>query len=403
MGLRWTTHLGWTVLACTALLACGPAAHRSATPPAGSSLPSSAPPPDSNIPSSGPGSTRWEVALDYDTDQLGGPWADGEGNLFMIGLSAGKITPEKRDASGALEWVSEVEPACSHGSFALGATDDGRFAVEVTSCPLGTGHRPTAERVTLLDASGRIASEFTTGWGYTLTLNRFGETYAVTADVGSPIVPSPGGGELVSAWPALLRLIRPDGTDAWVDRSGSLSPLPPSLQAMPDGGAVAIAENGTTAFRLDRAGTLLWTTDLPVYVTPYVYPYTAALRDGSLVVAVETSGVVAYGAGQAGAAGERGRALVVVASDGRPGTVIALPATAPGDRWNVALTPLTDGGVAVWEYGAACPRIWAFACDLSLRWQRRLDASCTSAIGAAVSTPEGLVLSVGRKLVALEQ
>jgi hypothetical protein len=410
MGLRWTTHLGWNALACAALLACGSAVHPGATPPGG---PTATPPGGPGIPSSGPGSTLWEVALDYDTDEFGGPWADGDGNLFTIDMNAGKITAEKRDTSGALQWASEVKPACfsvvrPSGWFALGAADDGRFVVEVESCTLGA-YRPSAERVTLLDPSGGVSREFTTGWGHALTVNRFGETFAVTADVGSPIVWSPGGGGWVSAWPMVLRLIGPDGTDAWVDRDGSLSLLPGSLQAMPDGGAVAIADNGTTAFRLDRDGTLLWTSELPVQVTPYVYPYTAALRDGTFVVAIETPGVVAYGAGQAGVTGERGRALLVVASDGSPRNVIPLPASAPGERWNVATTALATGGVAVWEYAASCARLWGFSCDLSLSWQRQLDASCTLAIGAAVSTPEGLVLSVAarfsspKKLVALRQ
>jgi hypothetical protein len=184
--------------------------------------------------------------------------------------------------------------------------------------------------VRLLDRSGRIASEFTTGWGRALLVNRFGETYALSADVGSPVVYSPAEGRLVSAAPMLLRLIGPDGSDAWVDRAGSLSFQDQSLQPMPDGGAVALTANGAAAFRIDRAGTLLWTTDLPVKVIPYAKPYTASLRDGSLVVAVETSGVVAYGAGQAGVAGESGRALIVVESDGRPGTILPLPPATTG-------------------------------------------------------------------------
>ena len=395
---RWTGP-GRTALACAALLACGPAAHPGATPPG-----------CPGIPSSGPGSTLWGVALDDDgmaAFGMGGPWADGDGSVFTIGVNGGKITAEKRDTSGARKWASEVEPACSPpqywGFYGLGATDDGRFVVKVRSCPLGW-YLPNATKVTLLDPSGRIASEFTTGWGYTLTVNRFGETYAISADVGSPIVMSPSGP--VSGAPMLLRLIRPDGTDSWVDREGSLSSfLPGSFQPAPDGGALALTANGAAAFRIDRAGTLRWTADLPVTVTPYVFPYTAVLRDGSLAVAVETTGVVAYGGGEAGVAGERGRALVVVTSDGRPKTIIGLPATAPGDRWNLALAPLTDGGVAVLEYGASCERLWAFSSDLSLRWQRQLDASCRSTTGSAVSTPHGLVLLVAPEmdLVSLSQ
>jgi hypothetical protein len=70
----------------------------------------------------------------------------------------------------------------------------------------------------------------------------------------------------------------------------------------------------------------------------------------------------------------------------------------------VALTALDDGGIAVWEYGATCPRLWAFSSDLSLRWERQLDASCSSnqRIGSAVSTPQGLVLLVLSWLTAID-
>jgi hypothetical protein len=397
--LQWTPPLRWTSLACVALLACGRAS----------------PTADARNPS-GPGSTLWSVALDYDgmwAYGIGGPWTDGEGDLFTISVNGGEITAEKRDASGAVKWASEVEPDCSPptrwGFNGLGATDDGRFAVKVTSCPFAYANDPTAAKVTLLDRSGRITSEFTTGWGYALTVNRFGETYAISADVGSPIVMSPSEGRLVPAAPMLLRLIRPDGTDAWVDRGGSLSFLPNSLRPMPDGGAVALAANGAGAFRIDRAGRLLWTADLPVTVTPYAYPYTAALGDGSFLVAIETSGAVEYGAGRAGSPGERGRALLIVTSDGRPGTVTSLPASSPDSPRTLALTALTNGGAAAWEFGATCDRLLALSSDLSLLWQRRLDTSCSSIVGSAVSTREGLVLLVASRssatmnLVSLQQ
>jgi hypothetical protein len=336
-----------------------------------------------------------------------GPWADGDGNLFTVSVNGGEITAEKRDASGTRKWASVVQPDCSpptHWGFnGLGATDDGRLAVGVTSCPFAYTRDPTATKVRILDSSGRIASEFTTGWGRALVVNRFAETYAISADVGSPVVYSPTEGHLVSVAPMVLRLIRPDGTDAWVDREGSLSFQDLSLQPTPDGGAVALTVNGAAAFRIDRTGTLLWATDLPVTSIPHWPPYTAVLRDGSLVVAVETSGLVAYGAGQAGVAGERGRALEVVASDGHPRTIISLPANAPGEAWNVGLTPLSDGGIAVWEYGASCERVWAFSSDLSMRWQRQIDASCAWTIGSAAAEPDGLVLLLVSKSWTVEK
>ena len=400
---RWCAILGVALLACSgttpgmqasdqrdassgavAVQCVGLPARVGASPPEGTSL---------------PGSTNWEIALDYDGVRASGMapvWADDGGNVYTLAVTAGKITAEKHDRSAATLWHMAVEPACSQGFWSLGATPDGRLAVEVTYCPLGFAYRPTASRVTLLDPSGGVVSEFTTGWGHALAINPFGEVYTVSADLGSPVVASPTGDRLISGSPVLLRLIRPDGTEAWVNRDGSLLPMAYSLQPLSDGGAMALTPDGTAAFRIDRSGTPLWTSELPVTAKFSVFPFTAALRDGSFVVAVETSGVVACGSGQAGAAGQNGRALLIIGCDGRPRTIVPLPSSAPGEPRNIAPTSLADGGVAVWEPLAACGRIWAFSSDLSLRWERQLDESCTTSIASAVGARDGPVFAVER-------
>jgi hypothetical protein len=50
----------------------------------------------------------------------------------------------------------------------------------------------------------------------------------------------------------------------------------------------------------------------------------------------------------------------------------------------------------VWEPLAACERIWAFSSELSLRWERQLDASCTTKIASAIGARDGPVFAVVR-------
>jgi hypothetical protein len=227
-------------------------------------------------------------------------------------------------------------------------------------------------------------------------MNRFGEVYAFASDADAPLVLDANGH---FATPMFLRLVNSNGTDEWVRRDGFLAPNMYSVQPAPDGGAVGVTQDGSAAFRVARDGSLLWRVGLPVPPAEWL-PSTALLRDGSFVIAVETMGVVEYGSVIAGVAGQRGRALLVVASDGRPRTVIPLPQgppTAPPGSSPVVPVALSDGGVAAWEFGS-CPRIWAFSDDLSLRWERSLDDGCdpqtsTAQIGSAVGTREGIVLT----------
>jgi len=393
-------------LACGALIACGEGAHASPGGGAGPAATQQVPPPGGGASSGGsavaptgagaapgapraPGSSQWVKSLSTTTGYgVAAVRADATGNIFTFTVQAGSPTLEKRDASGTVLWATPIPPACRQGMRTLGVAEDGRVAVSVTSCPFGLS-LPTLEKVTLLNSDGSVASSFATGYGAAAEVNRFGELYAFAADAGAPLASGAGG---IAPPPRFLRLIGPDGADRWVRRDGTLSPMPLALHPTADGGVAGVTEDGTAVFRLDRAGTLLWRTALPTGVSPSLAGNAEVLADGSVAVTGDTRDVVRFGDAQVGGPGQVGRALLVIRADGTPRTVVALPDPAPGQGRSVAPTALADGGLVAWEQGP-CPRVWAFAADLSPRWNRHVDAACAASVGSATATRGALLLA----------
>jgi hypothetical protein len=342
---------------------------------------------------------------------INGDWqvtADAGGNSFTavpkIGAdysSSFPVTVEKRDSSGNAVWATtlkgDANSSCPMLALMLGVTDDGRVGVALPNCPPGTPPG-NAWNVMLLDSGGAASSRFTTGIGTVLAINRFGEVYAATADVGATIPsPDPKGG-WPNGSPFLMRLIRPDGTDAWVDRAGTIGQLG-DPHPTSDGGAVALGgyappDNvNPTVVRIDRSGKVLWTTEFPG--STYGSGGLAVLLTGEVTVPVARSGVIQYGDGQVGAAGQQEtRAVLVIKADGTPRSVVPLPPPSSQAAYATLIpTALLDGGFTVSEGDATCPHVWAFSADFSPRWDRSVDASCTASITSAAATVDNLLLT----------
>jgi hypothetical protein len=281
------------------------------------------------------------------------------------------------DATGRQHWSRTIGLAgCDTIGHVLGVAPGGTIYVDlVSNCTTLPGFGTLAS-----GAGGRFALDAN---GQFLRAVHFGRDPSVaTADgtlVASVRLAPPG---------ILLFAYGEDGTRRW-DRDGEYLEL---MRPAPDGGFVVAANRPppvypsrpahVTRYRSD--GSVAWSRDLPDQL---VLEDATVLDDGVTAVAAVATGPLSWaGRDVGGAFGTP--TLVTLDAAGQPRAARNL------EDGHALVTGLHGGALGVLTRGG-CDHLWVYDSALQRRWERPVDASCTTRGSGLAGTPAGQLVVFG--------
>ncbi len=354
-------------------------------PSAPTSPPSNQPSQPGSPPSPPPAAGRTLWSYGAGAPQEGGAItaaSDGSGNLvlgFHEGPGPGQymFTLRLIDATGRQRWSRTIGgPGCETIGDVLGVAPGGTIYIDlVSNCATLPGFETRAA-----GEGGRFALDST---GQLLRAVHFGRDRAVVTTDGTLVA-------LVRTAPPgiFLYAYGEDGARRW-DRDGEYADV---MRPTPDGGFV-IAANRPPPVYVDRAphvtryrsdGSLAWTRDLP---DRFVLEDAAVLDDGATAIAGFATGNVTWAGRDLGGAWGT-PTLITMDAAGQPRSARNL------EDGQALVTALQGGAVGVLTRGG-CDHLWVYDSALQRRWERPVDASCSTRGSGLLGTPAGQLVVFG--------
>lgn len=281
------------------------------------------------------------------------------------------------DATGRQRWSRTIGRAgCDTVGHVLGVAPGGTIYVDlVSNCPTLPGFETRAS-----GEGGRFALDAV---GQFLRAVHFGRAPSVATNDGTLVASvrlAPPG--------ILLFAYGEDGARRW-DRDAEYLEL---MRPTPDGGFVVAANRPPPVYpsraphvtRCRSDGSVAWSRDLPEQL---VLEDAAVLDDGVTAIAGIATGTSTWaGRDVGGAFGTP--TLVTLDAAGQPRSARNL------EDGHALLTGLRGGALGVLTRGG-CDHLWVYDAALQRRWERPVDASCTTRGAGLLGTPAGQLVVFG--------